>query len=76
MTVGVNVQIATDPNSGTEQFNAAGQLIYRDVLTLEDIQLVLTEDTLGFNLLMAGNVFDKAVPLDFAGGLPGFRTAE
>ncbi|MGY8997000.1 MAG: hypothetical protein ACKVH7_11205, partial [Alphaproteobacteria bacterium] len=72
MVESATVQIAMDPNTGTEQYSVDEFLIYRDVIVVDDIQLRLTDGALGFNLLMAGSVLDIDVPLDFATAFPGF----
>jgi Ca2+-binding RTX toxin-like protein len=66
------VEVAYDPNTGSERFDDNGDIVYRKAFSVDDVQLTLSEDGLAFNMLLAGNVFDKLVPLDFSGAFPGF----
>lgn len=67
-----NAEQALDPTTGDVLFDARGRVAYRDVLTEQDIQLLITESGIAFNVLFAGGILDIEVPLDFATAFPGF----
>ncbi len=61
-----------DPITKELQFDPqTGVLLFESITAPKDIQLVLTDTGIEFDLLLAGNIFSKSIPLSFDVGAPG-----
>jgi Ca2+-binding RTX toxin-like protein len=62
---------AINPNTGVKSYDSRGRVIYRDVLTEDDIQISLGASNIQFNVLMAGNIFSESLAFNFDASAPG-----